>query len=586
MKILKLPLLIAAVAIGPLHAHDLRGPHGETKAPPLSFSDLSDRIPFSRAGVASGTQYGIAGAGWFDYDNDRDMDLFMTNGAGLSTALFQNQGDDSFIEVTDAAGVRNLSGTTGVVAGDIDSDGFIDLVLLGGGGIVTPNETSPPVVYRNLGDGTFADVSAESGLALTDAAGELLPVPSAWSGAMADLDGDRDLDIFLTSPGSITFHNQPPSKLFRNLGNFRFVEVTTEAGLAGATLGACVAGFSDYDSDGDVDLFVGNCQDGVDELEEGDLFYPKAPIQVFRNDGKFKFTDVTVASGIGATGGYWQGMSFADYNHDGNMDLFTTSAGFVPTQDPNDPIAQAPHALFRNNGNGTFTEVARAAGVADFQFSWGTSFADFNGDGYADIFAIGTAAPWGLLGPRFGNPGRLFLNDNERFHSPDTFTEHTPDGESFLQLGDQYTSGVATADFNNDGAQDLLIVRDQWPIGTGSGAPILLRNDSNRNHWLGVDLKGVRSNAFGVGAKVMLVAGGICQFQEVYVGSSFASTNAARLTFNMGPRRSPAFLVVTWPSGIVETFHPQRLDRIQSFKEGKGVRISGHLLKHLIRACR
>jgi hypothetical protein len=558
----------------------------------VSFDDISDQLSFERRNFDSAS--GLGGLAWFDYDNDGDIDLYLSNGPGQNNALFRNDGDDKFVDVTEQAGVKNGLGTSGVMAGDIDNDGLIDLFLVGAGGDLTLSQTSHSVIYRNLGNGQFSDVTAASGIIPVDELGRPGIVSSVWGGSLGDPDNDGDLDVFLVSPGNYASGYQVVGKFLRNDGDMKFSQVNEEVGLGNLERGSCASGFSDYDNDGDVDLFVAHCQkyvyDPTSPTHPTPVGLEPTPVQLFRNDGGLKFTDVTEASGLSQYKGNWMSVSFADMDHDGNIDFFSTNAGFTSPDDIASGIASAPHGLFRNKGDGTFESIAEQAGVAHWELSWGSSFADFDNDGYADLFFVGALPipPAFLSGPGMANPGRLFMNDNSKQNKGNTFTQNIADGASIgLNLENEYPSGVAYGDFNNDGFQDLTILKERWTDAPDSGKPVMLKNTGNDNHWLGIQLQGTSGNKWGVGAKVMVKSGKMCQFQEIYAGSNFASTDSHRLNFGLGEHRRVGGVLVTWSTGNYELFTRQtrRVDRIHRLVEGNGRKISASKAARLMSHC-
>ncbi|MFQ3244036.1 MAG: hypothetical protein ACI9SP_000661 [Arenicella sp.] len=542
----------------------------------LSFTNISDHFDFVRkngpnAYGPSGMQ-GIGGVALLDYDNDGDLDIYFSNGAGFDNALYRNNGDATFVNVTQAAGVANSKGTSGVLAGDIDNDGYTDLFLVGNPGIMVPSLASAPVLYHNKGDGTFEDITLAAGITAADQNGNPIPLRAVLGAAMADADKDGDLDIFITNPGGVL--PDADGKFFRNNGDMTFTEIAQEAGLAGNT-GACTTAFSDYDGDGDSDLFVANC--GLVEPSDSPLGFDPVltPISLYRNDGNLKFTDVTESSGLGAELGLWMSFSFADFNRDGNLDFFSTNFGIDVGAFPF-PFVN-PHGLFMNNGNGTFTNVSNEAGVADYEFGWGSSATDFDNDGFADIFFTGSFAvpPLNIGGQGKGNPGRLFLNDNSRFYKPNTFTQVTSGGDDIgFDMQNDFPSGVAYGDLNNDGFQDIVVLRQEVaPMSIGK--PLVVLNNGNNNHWIGFDLEGVQSNSKGVGARLTVKARGQCQSQEIHAGSSFASTDTKRAHFGLGKVRKIRKVLVEWPSGLNEVFSwgYRWADRSYTLKEGDGYRL-------------
>jgi hypothetical protein len=485
------------------------------------FEDLSGLVDFHRSSVDGDA---LAGAAWIDYDADGFLDLFLTNGKTQPNGLFRNDGHGGFIDVSAHAGIQNGGGNSGVVAADLDNDGFVDLFLTGDGGVVGTGD-SPVVLYHNNGDGTFSDVTAASGI---------VGPPTAVSAAAADIDNDGFLDLFISAPGSLLRHAQHANRLFRNNGDLTFTDISASARVNTA-IGAFATLFSDYNDDGFIDLFVGN---------GNDVGFAPTPNQLFRNNGDLTFTDIAPQVGL-APIGYWMGFGAADYDNDGDIDLFVTNFG---------ADVGFPHALYRNNGDGTYTDVGAAAGVADFPFAWGCAFKDFDNDGDADLFFAGALA--GLD----RDPGVLLFN-----HGDGTFADFT--ASSPVNLQGMLVSGVASGDYDNDGYEDIVVMREP---GNGSplGQPILLHNRGNGNHWVTIRLTGTRGNREAIGARVWVTAAGRTQVREVYAGSSFASTDSPWLTFGLGSTESIDRVRVQWPSGTTEEFRNVSAGQITTLVEG------------------
>ncbi len=483
---------------------------------------------------------GIAGAAWLDYNRDGFLDLFLTNGKGEDNALFHNNGDGSFTDVATAAGVANGLGNSGVVAADLDNDGFEDLLVTGDGGWVGSGD-SPIILYRNLGNDTFSDVTAASGI--TGPATHASPT-------VGDIDSDGLLDVYIAAIGSFVLGVNHKSELYRNLGGMTFQNISASSGVD-TMIGACEAIFTDYNRDELVDLFVGNCNGPNLSL---------TPIEVFTNNGNLTFDNDTATVGL-AAGGLWMGLCPADFDNDGDTDMFTTNYG--------SPLGGlTPHALYSSNlsqGSATFTDVAASAGVASGEFGWGCSSSDFDNDGWADIFFAGSLplGPFPAIGSGSGNAGRLFRN-NQDF----TFADIT--AMQPLDLSDRYTSGVATADYDNDGYEDLVVMTDD--LNNDMGRPVLYRNlASDGNNWLQVELRGTVSNRDAIGARVRVRSEGLTQIKEIYGGSSFLSTNSKILTFGLGDSTNIQSIFVRWPNGLEETFAaPGAVNTKMTLVEGSG----------------
>ena len=489
--------------------------------PPVYFDDVSPLIPFShRSEPFDGD--GLAGAAWLDYDRDGRLDLFLTNGRTQANGLFRNDGHGGFVDVSASAGIEDRRGSSGVVAADFDNDGFTDLLLTGDGGILV-DVRGTVALYRNNGDGAFSDVTNASGID---------GPPTGIVAAAADIDNDGLLDVFIAAAGSLETRTQYPSRLYRNNGDFTFTDISVAAGVD-RSLGAFGTMFIDVDRDGWVDLFVAN---------GNDVAFLRTPNQLFHNRGDGTFEDVSANVGV-TKSGFWMGTCGADWDNDGDTDLFVTNLG---------ANAGSPHALYRNNGDGTFTDVGADAGAAGFPFGWGCAFKDFDNDGHPDLYFAGSL-------PRLDtNRGTLLFSDgNGRFID---FTASSP-----VRLEGTFPSGIASADYDGDGFEDLVIMQETEP-----GHPVLLHNRGNGNAWLTTHLVGTHSNRGGVGAHVWVSAGGQRQVREVFAGSSFASTESPWLTFGLGTEPSVERVDVRWPSGLEETFGCVGVRRIATLIEGEG----------------
>jgi len=537
----------------------------------VTFDNVSALLgPYMR----SATGEGLGGIAWLDYDQDGDLDLYLTNGVGAFNGLFRNNGDGTFTDMTFAAGVANGTGNSGVVAADIDNDGYPDIFLTGEGYLAGPVQT-PTSLYHNNGDGTFNDITATAGV---PGAG------TALSAAMGDVNGDGFLDIFIASPGHIPFLTGPgtgeshENKLYLNNGDLTFTDVTAVAGVGGLYVdffgdvvsdGACVAAFSDYNNDGLADIFVGNCNAyWSTSLPKQPIPVRPTPFNLFRNNGDGTFTDVATVAGLDLPG-FWMGLAFGDYDNDGDLDLFATSTGTALG-------GVFPHALFRNNGDGTYTEVSASVGIPNSEFGWGCTFADFDNNGAIDLYQVGSLPMFGIVGPGAGSPGRLYFNDGNG-----SFVEDT--AATGVDLSSKYTSGLAQGDFDGDGFADIAVMTAPYP-GVASEEFVLLRNRGNNNHWLTVRLVGTMSNRDGIGALIVVETGKSVreagggkaagsavrrQLREVRAGSSLASSETPWPTFGLGQKRR-AKVTVIWPSGLIESFRGNAADQVIVLVEGTG----------------
>ncbi len=505
-------LLVAAAAMG-----------GD---PPVAFEDVSDLVDFPAKSLTVGGNSQL-GAAWLDYNNDGWLDLYLANGCNLDNGLFHNNGDGTFSDVATDAGVTNGRGTDGVIAADIDNDGFQDLFLTGEGGF-EGGCLRPVVLYHNNGDGTFTDITESS---------NIVGPSSQFSAAMADIDNDGFLDLFITGSGPQN-GNGPPNRLYRNNGDLTFTDISASSGV-NTDRGACAAFFTDVNNDGFVDLHVANCVP----------FFPAERNEFFVNNGDLTFTERAVDAGLGATG-YWMCVAPGDYDNDGDIDHFVSNLGarfgFF-------------HALLRNNGDNTYTDVARQAGAANFEFGWGGTMMDFDNDGYTDIFFAGSD-PAFAIGPGNGNPGTMLFNNGDG-----TFANHTSDMPT--NLASRSTSGLAAADYDNDGFVDIVVAAEAYR--SDPGGPTIFHNLGNDNHWLTIKLRGTVSNRDAVGARVRVTAGGMTRTKEVYAGMSFLSQDSMWLTFGLGSSSTAETVEVRWPLGLVETINDVSSGQAITLVEGE-----------------
>jgi len=507
----------------------------------ITFSDNSSLFNFSH--MTSGGE-GHGGIAWLDYNNDGNLDAFMTNGFGHKNGLFKNNGDGTFTDVSEESGIENGLGNSGVLAGDIDNDGYTDLFLTSAGGLFTFVTPSPVKLYHNNGDGTFTDI--------TDGAG-ITGLVTSWSAAFGDINKDGYLDLFISTPGSVVEQRQDRNKLFLNNGDLSFTDISQATGIDTA-FGGCTVVFSDYDLDGDQDILLGNCN----EINLGVV-----PIELFRNEGNLEFTNVTQQAGLTRLGA-WMGFAIGDYDNDGDQDIFATNLGNFPG------LSVLP-VFYENNGDGTFSDVSDQVGISDNLFGWGATMTDFNNDGYVDLFYTGSFpfSPFNVSGS-LASPGTLFINDRNKkfFNKNDWFG---------VDLSNKFSSGVATGDYNNDGFIDISIVSGSLS-NDGSltslripGHPLLMENQGNKNYSLTIKTVGTESNSGGVGARVVVKAGDLIQTKEVRAGSSFLSTESPWLTFGLQKQKIVESIKIYWPSGKVENYRNIKSGGIVTIVEDQGV---------------
>lgn len=522
-----------------------------------------------------------------------------------------------FSDVTSKAGIHFVhhSGLTGkkflpetLGAGcafvDLDGDGWADILLVNGKDFFTHKTRYTPALYRNNHDGTFTDITRGSGLDIE---------VYGMGVAIADYDNDGLPDIYLTALDA--------DHLFHNEGHGHFRDVTLQSGIQNASFGTSAAWF-DYDKDGKADLFVANY---VDWTKEKDLWcsldgptksyctpetYKGTSCRLFHNLGNGKFEDVTQKAGLGDKTSKSLGVVIFDYNNDGWPDIFVSN----DTQ---------PNKLYKNNGNGTFTEEGMQAGVAfgedgvargamgvdaaDYDHSgrahllvgnfsnqmlglyhnegngffvdeapsstigrstllsltFGAFFFDFDLDGWDDIFtANGHIEPdINRIQPRvtYKEPPLLFHNEGQgKFEN--VSDDVGPDFRRPL-----VARGAAYADFDHDGDPDIL-------ISTNDGPAVLYKNEGgNRNNWLNIRLNGTRSNRSGLGAIVRIQTPSGKQWQTMHSGSSYCSQSDLALIFGLKHDRSVTNLSVEWPSGVRQSFRNVAANQFVTIDESRGI---------------
>lgn len=397
---------------------------------------------------------GIPGVAVFDYDNDGDLDIYVTNGPGRANSLFANQltqtGVMRFVDVGPGAGVAaTAQDSTGVCYGDIDNDGDKDLMVVG--------HASPTKLFRNNGNGTFADITATAGINQE---------VHGTSCVMGDVNLDGKLDIFIGRGYSLDtlyecfidpFSDDiKANDLFINNGNNTFSDASQSSGIRDLVSGGMPAGANtitwsaalvDYDHDGDLDLLTTDDQCNYPGPDFGG--FSRGSLQLFRNDGTGHFTNHTLAAGLSLPS-EWMGTSWADFNHDGNLDFFVTSFGEWGKQLMGAPIAVGNETSrwYFNNGQGGFTYPGPGALVYN-PFGWGTSAEDFDNDGDTDIVFHGGLDMVTLIDK--SNPGGFLLNDGQGNFSYD---QHAVNSRHQRRND----SGVATGDLNHDGFVDIVTV--------------------------------------------------------------------------------------------------------------------------------
>ncbi len=535
---------------------------------PGNFADTTAKSGVHFTGVASHTtrKYLIetmgSGVAAFDFDNDGLLDLFFVNGAHLSdpqpkgsvpqkagpaewNRLFHQKKDGTFEDVTEKAGLQGAGYGMGVAVGDYDNDGFEDLYVTAYGG----NK-----LYRNNGDGTFTDVTASSGTGGPTTPGKTWSTSAAW----VDLDNDGLLDLVVLRYMEWDFddvfcgeHREGyraychpdlfpaiAPLVYHNDGHGHFSEVAHKMGLdlPGKGLGVAIA---DFDRDGKVDLAVAN--DSMLEF-------------LYRNkgNGTFEETGLTAEVAVDGDGRTFAGMGvdFADYNNDGLPDLVITN------------LANQKYALYRNNGDGSFTYDTYVSGLARMTLlhsGWGIRFLDYDNDGLKDILIA-----------QGHDLDTVELNYPQlHYREPMLLARNVGKG-GFVDVSAQsgavfqepwVSRGMAVGDLDNDGRVDAVVT-------TNGGAAHILHNETvTGNHWLLLNLVGHRSNRDGIGAEIKLTTSKGSQFVTVSTAGSYLSSNDKRAHFGLGADTTAKAIEIRWPSGVVQKLDNVRGDQILKVDE-------------------
>jgi hypothetical protein len=536
----------------------------------LFFTSAQERITFTDITARSGIKFKhtfspdkkyilesmSGGVALFDYDNDGWLDVYFVNAptvaqpTGARSELWRNNGDGTFSDVTDKAGVGNAGWGMGVVAGDFDNDGWQDLYVTCFGA----NR-----LYRNNGNGTFTDVAAKAGV--TDA---------RWStgAAFGDYNNDGWLDLFVANYVDLkldalpefgkgkycTFQSLPVQcgpqglrgagdSLFRNNGDGTFTDVSQQAGVADAQglFGLGVA-WSDFNEDGWIDLYVAN-DTGANYL--------------YQNKGKGTFAEIGLLAGVALSedgkGQASMGVAIGDYDHRGKMNLFVTN------------FSDEYNAFYRHEKDLTFSDVSYATqtGKASLPYvGWGCGLFDYDNDGWLDLLAVN-----GHVYPQLAEAKlKIAYAQRKLFYRNQrngTFAETTA-GEALQQPS--VSRGAAFGDLDNDGDVDIV-------INNLDGAPTVLRNDGgNQQNYLVIDLVGSsKSNRSAFGARVKVTAGELVQVAERRSGGSYLSHNDARLHFGLAQRAKVDSIEVWWPRGTTEKFTNLAANTFIRLTEGKGL---------------
>ncbi len=494
-----------------------------------------------------------AGCAFLDYDNDGWMDIYFVNSGPsdfftpstpLKNALYRNNHDGTFTDVTDKAGVAGGKFGMGVAAADYDGDGNIDLYITNYGS---------NILYRNNGNGTFTDV--------TDKAGVTAP---GWSTCATwfDYDNDAKLDLFVSSFVFYDKSQNPlctdptlqrryycvprlfkpqPSRLFHNNGDGTFQDVSRESGIAGSPGKSFGAVATDVNNDGLMDLFVAN---------------DTMPNFLFLNKGGGKFEEIGLAAGVayGESGRPRSGMGVdaADFDGDGWQDLFVAN------------IDQEFFSLYHNDKELIFTDQpGEIAPSTQLLSGWGLKFFDYDNDGDPDLFLV-NGHPDDMIETRVPRvkhkePLLLFENTGRVFRDVSASS-----GPVFSKMFSG--RGMALGDFDNDGDEDVLTSNNGEP-------PLLLRNQGgNRNNWIGLQLIATKSNPAAVGAMITWQAGTLKRSRLKIGGGSYLSSHDPREILGLGSATKIDFVEIRWPSGKIDKLTNLPLNSYVKVVEGSGIK--------------
>lgn len=485
-----------------------------------------------------------AGVALFDYDNDLDLDLYLVSGcyhknvshpkgrfmAGrLQNALYRNNGDGTFTDVTDEAGVGDKGFGMACLAADYDNDGDKDLFITNYG---------PNTLYRNNGDKTFTEVTGPAGLE-----------DDLWSVGCTFFDYDRDghLDLYIANylqfdpeynyyyqgegfPGPLSYQGEA-DKLYHNKGDGTFEDVSQKAGIANPRGRGMGVASCDINDDGYIDVYVAN--DGMENY-------------LYQNNGDGTFTNVALDTGTGfgqngeATSA--MGPEFGDYNLDGLIDILVPDMGYS--------------CLYRNTGEGYFEDMSALVGLATYcgQYtSWSGNFFDFDQDGRVDIFIANGDSRY--LEPEenlmLRNTGETKFENVSAMLGPDFQTKYV-------------SRGSAVGDIDHDGDLDLVILNINGP------AQLLLNQGGNRNNWLMIHVVGSKSNRDAVGTRIRLTAGGTTQTRYTVSSSGYLSQSDYRAHFGLGDNTLAEKIEIRWPDGQTQVLENEKVNRVILVIEPEG----------------
>jgi hypothetical protein len=516
------------------------------KPAPIRFElkYLPFRLDSNQSPAFNAPESMAGGVAVFDFNGDGRPDIFFTNGADLATLqksspkyfnrLYRNDGNGVFTDVTAQAGLTGTGFDIGVAVGDYDNDGFPDLFVTGVHG---------NTLYHNNGDGTFTDVTAKAGL---DKWNDLEYGP-LWTEAAAwvDVNNDGLLDLFVVNYLQWTYTSTPlcpdychprkykgsPNQLFLNQGDGTFKDVSSEWGIRDHVGKGMGVGVADYDLDGRMDLFVTN--------DASDNF-------MFHNLGKkfeevgFQTNTALPENGQAISG---MGLDFRDFSNTGYPDI-----AYVALTDQTFP-------LLKNNGKGYFEEVTAQSGMHSLSMSmagYGAALIDFDNDGWKDLFVTRGHSAWSYA------PGTSTRQPNAVFRNLGAFGkwEALTTTAGFTDATAAHHRGCAFGDFDGDGRIDAVVTSLEM------NAELWMNRTANKNHWLELALRGVKSNRDGIGARIKIVTRAGTQFNHQTSSLCYASSSLGPVHFGLGDESVATKVEISWPSGIVQTLLNVKADQI------------------------
>jgi enediyne biosynthesis protein E4 len=552
-------VIVATHFITPLEVHS------NEKAATVSYVDVTQAagLQFQHHNSATPNKYLIetmtGGVAVFDFDNDGWMDVFFVNGAKLKdpqpdgevldksspefwNRLYKNNQDGTFSDVTEKAGLQGRGYGMGVTAADYDNDGFTDLFITNYG---------DSILYHNNGNGTFSDVTSSAKIK-TDG--------WATSAGFFDYNKDGYLDLFVCryvqwnfagniycgvkKPGGRAYCHPDNFKpisnyLFKNNGDGTFTDVSEPSRIKASEGKGMGVAFADFDNDGLLDITVSN-----DSFQQF----------LFKNNGNGTFTEVGVLAGVGYTedGKTFAGMGtdFADIDDDGYPDIVTTA------------LSNESYAFFHNNGDGSFsyaTLVSNLGEITRLFAGWGMRIFDYDNDGAKDLFLANSHVMDNIETTQphlsYRQKPLLLKRAGKKFVDVSASS-----GEVFNQVW--ASRGAAFGDLDNDGDIDIV-------VSNCNGPAYFIRNEgANKNHWIGLELRGTKSNREGIGAKVMLTSEtGKTQYNLASTTASYLSANDRRVFFGMGQETGIKQIRIQWPSGIEQVIANPKPDQFLKVEE-------------------